>query len=265
MSDMLADKLSGLVYVLILIVSFVLFFFGYVIYTVKQNKYSKDRSFTANLILFILSLVGLLVIPSIISLFLRFKNVLFSTIIADFIYIGILYLMYRRDLNEEAKIYFKDFKNNFKYSFKIYILGYMAMIFFNLIIYMVLKDISSNETQVREMLYNNTFLTMINIVLIAPISEEIIFRKSLRPIFNNRWLYVIVSGLLFGGAHILTNIINNAFTISDLLYVLPYGCLGASFALMDYNSKTTFSSMVIHCLHNTITAILLLITYFGGK
>ena len=235
----------------------------------KQSgiKHTKDRKFIVNLLFFIFSLVGLIIIPSILTLLfnLFIKNEMLCVIISDVIYIGVLYLIYCKDLNDEFKLYFKNFKDNFKYSFKIYILGYMAMIFFNLIIYFVLKDISSNESQVREMLYNNTFLTMINIVLIAPISEEIIFRKSLRPLFNNRWFYVIVSGLLFGGAHILTNILNNDFVISDLLYVLPYGCLGGSFALMDYNSKTTFSSMVIHCLHNTITAILLLITYFGGK
>ena len=54
------------------------------------------------------------------------------------------------------------------------------------------------------------------------------------------------------------------FVITDLLYVLPYACLGGSFALMDYNTKTTFSSIIIHSLHNTLTALLLLVTFFGG-
>ena len=139
------------------------------------------------------------------------------------------------------------------------------MVFFNLIVMILLKNISSNESQVREMLYNNVFLSMISISIIAPISEEIIFRKSIRPLINNRWVYVVVCGLLFGGAHILTNVLSGEFVISDLIYVLPYACLGGSFALMDYNTKTTFSSIVIHSLHNTITGIMLLITYFGGK
>ena len=81
----------------------------------------------------------------------------------------------------------------------------MGMVFFNLIIITFLKDISANETQVRELLYKNPIPTMINIVLLAPILEELIFRKSLAPILKNRWVYVIISGLLFGSAHIAIN------------------------------------------------------------
>jgi membrane protease YdiL (CAAX protease family) len=140
----------------------------------------------------------------------------------------------------------------------------MGMIFFNVIIAIFLGGVSSNESQVREMLYNNVFFTMISISIYAPLSEELIFRKSLRPLINNKWIYIIVSGLLFGGAHILTNFIQNTFVLTDLIYILPYGCLGAYFALMDYESKTTFSSIVIHALHNTCTACLLLAMYYGG-
>jgi membrane protease YdiL (CAAX protease family) len=186
-------------------------------------------------------------------------------VIADLMFIALLVFIFYKDLKVEFKTYFSDFKNKFKNSFKIYILGYMGMLFFNVLIAIVLKDISSNESQVRELLYNNTVLTLFSIAIIAPLSEELVFRKSLAPLFKNKWIYVVISGLLFGGAHLLTNLLNDAFSLKDLMYILPYGCLGASFALMDYNSKSTFSSIVIHSMHNTITGILLLITYFGGK
>ena len=206
-------------------------------------------------------------VPSLIALILTnyIKNENVCSIIGQVIFILIIYLIYKKDLDNEAKIYFKDFKNKFKYSFKIYILGYLGMIFFNLIITFVLHKISQNEEEVRELLYANIITTMISISIIAPILEELIFRKSIQPVVKNRWLYVVICGLLFGGAHILTNILSGTFVISDLLYILPYGCLGGSFALMDYNTKSTFTSIVIHSLHNTITACLLLITFFWGK
>jgi membrane protease YdiL (CAAX protease family) len=140
----------------------------------------------------------------------------------------------------------------------------MGMVFFNLLISVFLHNISSNEEQVREMLYNHVFISLISISIIAPISEELIFRKSLQPVIKNKWVYIIVSGFLFGFAHILTNIVSGNFVISDLVYILPYGSLGASFALMDNDSKTVFSSIVIHALHNTCTAILLLLVFKGG-
>jgi membrane protease YdiL (CAAX protease family) len=112
----------------------------------------------------------------------------------------------------------------------------------------------------RELLFNRPVFTMISIVIIAPITEELIFRKSLAPIVKNRFVYALICGILFGGAHLLTG----EFVLSDLLYILPYGSLGFAFALMDYDSKTTCSSIVIHSMHNFVTAILLFITYSLG-
>lgn len=228
---------------------------------------SKERNYIVNLIICLICFVSLLLVPSLIAIMLeKHVDTFIGGLIGDAVLIIIIILLYLKDLIEEAKIYFRSFKSNFKYSFKIYILGFMGMVFFNLIIITFLKDISANETQVRELLYKNPIPTMINIVLLAPILEELIFRKSLAPILKNRWVYVIISGLLFGSAHIAINFLQGTFVMTDLAYIFPYMALGSSFALMDYNRNTTFCSIFIHALHNSFTAVLLLVTYFvGGK
>ena len=232
----------------------------------KLFGYSKDRPFAINLVITILCFIFMILVPSLIAIALQdVCNETIGSIIGDIVLIIIIYLVFFKDLNKEFKNYFGNFKDNFKKSFKLYILGFMGMVVCNLIILIFLKNISTNEEQVREMLYNNVALSLLNISIIAPILEELVFRKSLAPLFKNKWLYVIISGLLFGGAHILVNILQGTFVLVDLVYILPYACLGCSFALMDYNNKSTFPSMIIHALHNTFTAIILLITYFGGK
>ena len=138
------------------------------------------------------------------------------------------------------------------------------MIFFNLLISVFLGGVSSNEEQVREMLFSSPITSLLSISIIAPISEELIFRKSLQPVLKNKWVYIVVSGVLFGMAHLLTNILSGEFVLTDLFYLLPYGSLGSAFALMDNETKTVFSSIVIHALHNTATAILLLVLFKGG-
>lgn len=230
-------------------------------------KLSKDRPMYVNIIYTLIAFIGMFIIPTAVYLFLYsfIHNEVVCNLISDIVFIIVLYLMYFKDLNSEFNIFTKDFKKNAKISFKYYLLGFMGMVFCNLLITLFLGGISSNESQVRDMLYSNVVPTMISICIIAPITEELIFRKSLQPVLKNKWIYVIVCGLLFGGAHILTNIMNNAFVWTDLFYILPYACLGGSFALMDYDTKTTFSSIMIHALHNTVTGIMLLVTYFGGK
>ena len=203
-------------------------------------KYSKDRSLGINILFCILSFLGLLLFSDILQIILNLviKNTMICSIISNIFLIVFLYLLYLKDLNDEAKIYKKDFKKIFGTSFKYYILGFMGMIFFNILISIFLGGISSNEEQVRQMLYNAQILTLISISIIAPINEELIFRKSLDPVLKNKWVYVIVSGVLFGFAHILTNIFSGTFTPSDLFYILPYGSLGAAFALMDRETIT---------------------------
>lgn len=233
----------------------------------KSNlRFSKDRSISVNIVFCILCFLGLLVFSDLLQILidLIIKNSIVSNFISNFIFILCIYFMYFKDLNKEFKLYFKNFKNNISTSFKYYIMGFLGMVFFNIFIALFVGGISSNEEQVREMLFNNFIITMISISIIAPILEELIFRKSLEPIIKNKWVYVIVSGLLFGFAHLLTNIVSGSFTITDLVFILPYASLGASFALMDNETKTVFSSIVIHAIHNTCTALLLFALYKGG-
>ena len=89
----------------------------------------------------------------------------------------------------------------------------MGMIFFNALIYIILKDISSNETQVRELLYNNTILTLFSIAIIAPISEELVFRKSLAPVIKNKWAFSFADALLFKGGMVCKLLLTTVFYV----------------------------------------------------
>ena len=146
--------------------------------------YSKNRKWYINLIFCLISFIGLLIIPSILFIFLKMfiKDENVSDIIANLLFILLLYLMYYKDLNKEFKTFKDNFKSNVKVAFKYYVLGMMGMVFFNLIIVTLLNDISSNETQVRDMLFNNTIYTLLTIAIIAPLSEEIIFSEAIRII-----------------------------------------------------------------------------------
>lgn len=225
-------------------------------------KFSKDRSILMNILLFILSILSIFFLPSIIALmfhnFIKDANLL--SLFCNIIMIACLYLMYFKDLNSEFKKYKNNFKDFFPLSLKYYFVGLLAMIFSNLLISFIIKEVSANENIVRETLYASPLFSLISITIMAPLSEEIIFRKSLAPIIKNKWIYALICGLLFGGAHLLAGPIH----LIDLLYLIPYGSLGFVFALMDYETKSTWTSIVIHSLHNGITGILLLAVYYLG-
>ncbi len=225
-------------------------------------RYTEERKKSINILFFIISLAGLFILPSIFYSFIsEFSGRgLSSQFASELLFIVILILIYYKDLKREFKIYITNIKKNIPIMLKYYVLGIIIMIFSNLIISMIIGNVSSNESAVRESLFSFPVYTMLSIMIVAPLSEELVFRKSISPIIKNKWIYAIVCGLLFGGAHLLAG----EFALINLLYLVPYGSLGFVFALMNRETKTTFSSITMHCIHNTATGILLLITYSMG-
>lgn len=225
-------------------------------------KYSKERPLFENIIYFIIAFGGTFILPSLFAtiIYCFIRNTKVASIIGNIMFIIVLYLMYKKDIDKEFETFRKKIKENFKVGFKYYFAGLMAMILFNLFISIVIKDISANESQVREMLFASPLYTMFSISIIAPLSEELTFRKSIDPLIKNKWIYSLFCGLLFAACHLVAG----EYKLINLLYLLPYGSLGFSFALMDRETKTTFTSIMMHMIHNTFTGLLLLLTFKMG-
>ena len=102
------------------------------------------------------------------------------------------------------------------------------------------------------MIHSFPILMAIDAGIIGPFNEEMVFRKTIKDIFKNKWVFVGLSFLLFGGAHV----INSANSILDYLYIIPYGALGASFALAYYDTDTVFTSTFMHMFHNTCLVLI---------
>lgn len=114
---------------------------------------------------------------------------------------------------------------------------------------------ANNEVLVQEMLNLAPILSFISASILAPFIEEMLFRKSLGDIFKNKKIMVIMSGLIFGLLHVIFSI----QTPWDLLYTIPYGLLGASFAFMLYKEDNIFIPITFHMLHNGILTLISII------
>ena len=112
------------------------------------------------------------------------------------------------------------------------------------------KEFSGQEIIV-ETLKVAPIYTFIVTVFVAPILEELIFRLSFKNVIKNKWLFIIISGVIFGAIHVV-------FSVNDiyqLLYLIPYCSLGIAFSYMYYETDNILVPISFHILHNTITAI----------
>ena len=157
-------------------------------------------------------------------------NVLLSAF-SSFILAIILYFIYRNDIKNEFKKFKDNISTNLDIGLRYWFIGVVAMMFFNCIINIVFKSgQAGNEQAVQSMIGALPWMMLINAGILAPWNEELVFRKSLKDVFKNKWLFVLVSGILFGLAHVL----GNTQVWSDWLFILPYGSLGAAFAACYY-------------------------------
>lgn len=165
----------------------------------------------------------------------------------------ILFIIYRKELINDFITFKKDVIKNFDIGFKCWFVGLIIMMVSNLILNFILNaGGANNEQAVQSLLSSFPVIMAIDVCFLAPFNEEIAFRKTIKDVFKNKWIFVILSFLLFGGAHV----ISSAKTIIDYLYIVPYGALGGAFAYAYYETDTIFTSMSLHFIHNTILVIL---------
>ena len=175
-----------------------------------------------------------------------------STYIMIFSHIVILLIflaIYFKDSIKEFKIFLKNFWENFDVGLKSWLLGLGIMFVSNLILLIFFKSGgANNENAVQSLIKASPIAMGFYSCLLAPIVEEIVFRKTLKDSIRNKWLFIITSFLFFGGAHV----VSSATNIVDLLYIIPYGAFGATFAYAYYKTDTIYTSMIFHVIHNSL-------------
>ena len=185
-------------------------------------------------------------------------KVILSTF-SNIILVFILFFLYRKDLKKDLKKFLKNKAEYLDIGLVWWMVGLFIMVVSNFILNNVFKaGGANNEEVVQKMIKSLPLLMIVDAGIIAPFIEEIVFRKTIKDVCSNKWIFYILSFILFGGAHV----IGSATVITDYLYIIPYGVLGLVFAVMYQKTETIFTSMSMHMFHNLILIFLSIITGF---
>lgn len=180
------------------------------------------------------------------------ENVLLSTF-SNSIVLAILIFIYRNDLKDDFNKVRKNFYKYVDCGIKYWLIGLIVMMISNIIIMTLFTQaIASNEEGVQSLISGSGYISLLTIGIISPMIEELTFRKSFHDLFKNKWVFIVVSSLVFGGLHVVLSL----NSLWDLLYLIPYCSLGVSFGLMYTNSNNIFTSIMMHMFHNTVSTFL---------
>jgi len=178
-------------------------------------------------------------------------------VVWEVIFILLIILIFKKEIQTAWTDMKKNHISYFKKYFKYYIIALIVMMVSNAYIFMINGgNIAGNESNVRDMFAVAPIYTYISAVILAPILEELVFRLSLKNVLGNNWLFIISSGLIFGGLHIISSYTGPM----DLLYLIPYGSFGVAFGYILVKTQNIFVSMGFHFMHNGIIMALQIFT-----
>lgn len=249
--------------ILFFILNLVSGIFAFIIYSDVNDKKKKEKrelpkleltnyvnKYSA-LVLLIVSLLLLFVIPN----FIDFKYYYIVYIIL-FIY---AVFVFRKQLVHDIKIFKEYFKEYNAVVFKTWGKALIIIMIINIIIQIFTDTSTATNQESLQQMFNKIPIAVAALSMIyAPIVEEILFRGVFRKFINKKYLYIIMSGFIFG----LLHVIDDFQTISELLYILVYSTLGCALASLYYKTNNICTNIYMHFLQNSLSVIGMILLKF---
>lgn len=175
----------------------------------------------------------------------------------------VVILFYKKYLKKDLvlfKLNKKDYiKKIISYFLIFLVVKYGVALFSSLLLVMLGSDLVTSENQeaVVNLAKTLPFMMMISTSLLAPFVEEGIFRLGIKKVINNKYLFILVSGLVFGFMHI--------FPTELPLYValiesLNYVTMGLLLAYIYNETDNIYVVVIIHALNNLLSMLMILAT-----
>lgn len=174
-------------------------------------------------------------------------------IFIDLIILIIFLILFKEIIVPDFYDFKKNGKDNIKKTYHYYIIGLLIMLISNIIISNFM-GMPENEEANREILGLLPYYSIINLIIIAPITEELMTRVILKKCFKHTIFYIILSGFIFGFLHVVLSISDNPL---ELLYIIPYSALGCALAKIYEKSNNVWTNIFFHSFHNLICILII--------
>ena len=186
----------------------------------------------------------------------------FFSKVPDFLIYGVIFIsvlcINYRELKKEFSIFVKNVKIYIPYIIKNYfkMLGFMLIVAVPIVL--INNGNSSNNQEAINIMFKETpFFTFVLTCFYAPFVEETLFRLNLSKLINNKKLFIILSGFIFG----LLHIIGQASDIKEYIYIFQYSALGIYLAKTYKETNNIYVTICMHFIQNFLAATLILLLF----
>ena len=226
-----------------------------------EDKYSNKVYFIVFGIIYVVfySVIGRLILKRIPGIHNLSDNGLIAlNLIAMSIIYVVVFVLFNARFKRDIKILFKNFKVYFKYEIHVFLRYYWIFILSNICIVSLLKYLGKNLQSSNEAALDTfpIWATAFLAIFIVPITEEGLFRWIIRKITDKKWVFIFLSGIIFGLIHI------NYWGEQDwiqTLFIIPYSVMGMMLAESYYKTNNLFASSLLHGTINLLAVLLKLL------
>lgn len=172
--------------------------------------------------------------------------------ISVFVLLFILSIYYNKSkINKGIKSLRDDIKKHYKRIIIYSIITLIAYSIVSIILGYFLENVITEETVAD----SNVIRVVINLLIWAPLTEELIFRCSLKKDVKNNTIFMLISPLLFAGVHVLGNGLNLITVISSI----PYIVIGIYLSLLYIKIDNIIINILMHLLINVIGVVMIIL------
>ncbi len=252
--------ISGIIFLLNTVIPGILcFLYLFLIKDKKEEQLPKKNKEIISLKNKIISTISILIFIFVMFLLPEFS--IYKNIPKFLLYIFLFLLVLIpniKTLKNDLLLFIKYKDKYSKFIIKRYIIMLIVMIIVATPIILLNKgNVSTNQKMINVMLKKNAIITILLSCIYAPFTEEGIFRLLLSKIINNKTLFIITSGFLFGIMHM----IDKFTSFYDLLYIFQYASLGICLAKAYTDSNNIFVPISMHFIQNFLASLLVILFY----
>lgn len=175
----------------------------------------------------------------------------------------IIFLIYKDTFINDFKTFKENFSKHLILCLKLVGIFFLIKIGSGLLSYLlgdllnIKVSVSENQNMIKEMTSTFPFLMLFSASLIAPFIEEATFRLGFRKIIDNKYLFILISGLAFGLIHIFPTDLSIKLA---LLQSISYVAMGFTLAYFYLKYKNIWYPIFVHLFNNLISVIVLILT-----
>lgn len=196
-------------------------------------------------------IISYFILPYLISFITDSKLI---NILIYFIYAVLLVFLYKNTFKND----FKDLKQNYKKYIKTLFINvafiFISMIVINAIVQGLFSvtETSENDFSLLNTFKENPMVIMLLTCLYYPLIEGIIFRKAVRDIIDNKWIFIIFSSLFY----FFFNIVYTSMSFSNIMASLCYISTMLIVSHTYWKTNNFTLSIMVMSLFNIVVSLL---------